>query len=364
MQELMKILTEQKSAFGEFSSSIQKRIYDLETKAARPGGLGTTGDREDNSEHRKAYNAFLRKGTTDHLASFQKGMSVGTDADGGFLVPETIDKEIGRVERDATPMRQVANVIPVSNEQYEKLVSQGGAAGGWVTESAARPETATPTLVSLKPYFGEVYANPAVTQKLLDDSGFDVEAFLAEEVGTIFAEYESTAFTTGDGVNKPRGFLTYTLAASPTFGQIKQIKSGSSGAVVADKLIEVSMSLKPRYLQNAAWMMSQATLLAVRTLKNPTTNDYLLRVGIERGAPATLLGYPVILNEDMPDPAADANAIAFADWKRAYKIADVRNTRILRDPYTAKPKVHFYTTRRTGGMVEDSTAIVIHTLGA
>lgn len=365
--ELLQLLQDQAEAFEEFRASQSRRLDEIEKKMNRPRGLGAgSQDVTAAAEYAKAFDRFLRHDVKDGLAdlAIKAEMSVGDDGAGGYTVPDELDGEIEKYELDGTPMRQLATVKKLDNEHYEKLVRQGAAAAGWVGELDERPNTGTPTFASLVPYFGEVYANPAVTQKLLDDSGFDIAEFLSESVGDTFSEYENAAFTIGDGVKRPRGILSYPLAAAPTFGQVKQIKSGSAGAVVADKLIEVSLSLKPKYLRNAAWMMSQATLLAVRTLKNPTTGDYLWRAGLERGDPSTLLGYPVVLNEEMPDPAADSNSIAFGDWRRAYLIGDVRATRLLRDPYTVKGKVCFYTWKRTSGMVKDFTAYVVHTLGA
>jgi HK97 family phage major capsid protein len=370
MNELLKMLQDQADAFDAFKASQERRLDDMEKRFNRPKGLGGAAlggaERGAEAEYAKAFDRFLRHDVKDGLAdlAIKAEMSVGSDPDGGYAVPDELDTEIEKYERDGTPMRQLATVKKLSNEHYEKLVRQGAADAGWVGETEARPETGAPTFASLIPYFGEVYANPGVTQKLLDDSGFDIAEFLSESVGDSFSEYENGAFTTGDGIKKPKGILSYPIVAAPTFGQVKQIKSGSAGAVVADKLIEVSLSLKPKYLKNAAWMMSQATLLAVRTLKNPTTGDYLWRAGLERGDPSTLLGYPIVLNEEMPDPAADSHSIAFGDWRRAYMIGDVRGTRLLRDPYTVKGKVLFYTWKRTSGMVKDFTAYVVHTLSA
>ncbi len=372
MYEIKKLLEEQGAAFELFKKNLaaeqqrmRKEIDELAKGMKAPGfapGRSPVRD-EDAEEHAKAYDRFLRKGITDGLLDLQtKLMSVGVDADGGYAVPEDLDQTIGKFERDAVPMREVATVLPVANETYERLMSQGGAAAGWVGETDARTETGTPTLASVKPYFGEVYANPAVTQKALDDAFFDVGNWLAQEVADAFAEYENTAFIIGDGLKKPKGLLTYPIVAAPTFGQLRQIKSGVAGQITADKLIEVSLAPKPQYLKNAVWMMGTATLQLVRQLKD-TANNYLFKESTQPGGAGTILGYRVVVNEALPVPAASSNSIAFGDFKRGYKIADVRSTRVLRDPYTNKPKVHFYTTKRLGGGVEDSKAIVVCTLG-
>jgi HK97 family phage major capsid protein len=364
--EMLAKINEIAAAQKLFIASQAKRLDDLEKRLNRPRlGAAATEEPREPSEYAKVFDRFLRRNVTDGLAgAFQASMSAGDDSNGGYTIPAELDTDIERYERDAVTMRGLATIAKLDNEKYEKLVRQGQAAAGWVDEEEERPETDTPDFASLKPYFGEVYANPGVTQRLLDDSGFNVAEFLAEEVGESFAEYENTAYITGNGVKKPRGILTYALGTAASVGTVKQIKSGASGVTTADKLIEVSLSLKPKYLKNARWLMSSATLLAIRLLKNAATGDYLLRAGLENGAPATLLGYPVALDETMPAPAADSHSIAFGDFKRAYLVGDVRGTRLIRDDVTRKGKVFFYTWKRTSGMVKDFTAYVVHTFGA
>jgi HK97 family phage major capsid protein len=318
------------------------------------------------SEHSKKYERYLRQGVDAGLADLEpdhaKSLSIGVNPDGGFAVPQDLDRQIAAVELNAAPMRRLCNVITVSNEKYEKLVSQHGIAGGWVSETAARPNTATPTLASVKPAFGEIYANPMTTQKALDDLMFDVGSWLADEIGRFFANQENAAFINGDGVDKPKGILQYPINAAPTFGQLKQVKSGSAGVVVADKLFDVIHAVKPGYRQAAVWTMPTAVLNMVRQLKD-SQGRYLWEPSLRAGVPSTLLGFPVYENEDLPAPAASSNSVLFGDFKRGYKIADVQGVRILRDPYTNKPYTSFYTTKRLGGGVEDSNAIVVHTLG-
>ncbi len=324
--------------------------FDLEAAAQSPEVMAEL----------RSVERFARSGVLDVQA-----MSVDEDPGGGFLVPpgSGLDREIGRVELDATPMRQVARVISVDNEEYAKLMSMGDGVGGWVGEREARPETLIAALKKVAPFFGEVYAFPFITQKLLDDAGpVEIVAWLAEEVGSIFAQQENVKFINGDGVKGPRGLLTYPIVAAPTFGQLKQVKSGSAGLVVADKLLEVVYSLRSAYRRNAVWMMSSTTQLLVRQLKDGQ-NNYLWKAGAEAGQPATLMGFPVVENDQMPNPSAGSNSIAFGDFRRGYKIADLKyGIRVLRDDLTQKPYCGFYSTKRLGGGVEDSTAIIIHTL--
>jgi HK97 family phage major capsid protein len=362
-------LTEEKinkhsTALGE----LQKQLDEVQVKVQRKGGGGGDEDpkAKEKAEHRKAFDGFLRKGATDGLGELQaKATTIGSDPEGGYAVPDSIDREIERFERDNTPMRQLAKVITVSNENYEKLVNQGGASSGWVDELEARAETTTPALAALKPYFGEIYSNPGSSQKALDDAMFDVEAWLAEEVGLEFGEQENDAFTRGSGVKKPKGILAYTLSTSVdgtrTFGQIQNVNSGSSGNFVADKILDLIYALKRGYRDNAVMMMSALSVGAVRKLKDGQ-NNYLWQPTYVAGQPQMLAGYPVVENDDMPDPAAGSNSLVFGDIRRAYTIADVRGVRVLRDPFTAKPKVLFYTTKRVGGFLVNDRAVKVLTL--
>lgn len=348
-------------------TELQAQIDDLTKKLQRKGGGGEPPDpkAELKAKHREAFGQFMRRGKDDGLADLQANVSVSSDTEGGYAVPETLDREIERFERDNTPMRGLCKVITLSNENYEKLVNQGGASSGWVDEQEARPETNTPSLAALKPYFGEVYANPAATQKALDDLMIDVEAWLAEEVGLEFGEQENDAFTRGSGVKKPKGILSYTLSTqvdgTRAFGSIQNVNSGSSGNFVADKVIDVIYALKRGYRKNAVMMMSALSVAAVRKLKDGQ-NNYLWQPTYVAGQPQMLSGYPVEENDDMPDPGAGSNSLAFGDFRRAYQICDVRGTRVLRDPFTSKPKVFFYTTKRVGGMVVNDRAVKILTL--
>jgi HK97 family phage major capsid protein len=316
------------------------------------------------AEHRKAFQGYLRKGD---VTSLKAAISVGSDPDGGYAVPETLDLMIERYERDNTPMRTVCNVQTLSNENYTKLVSQGGASSGWVGEKQSRAETGTPTLATLKPYFGELYAKPKSTQRALDDSAVDIEAWLSEEVGLEFAEQENAAFLTGDGSEKPKGLLAYTLSTATdgprSFGSIQKIVTGSPGAFVADKIVDLVHALKRGYRQGAQFMLSNLSLAAIRKLKDGQGN-YLWQPNFAQGSSGLLLGYGIVENDDMPDPAADANALIFADFRRAYTIYDVRGVRVLRDEFTEKPHVMFYTTKRVGGMLVQDRAAKVLTLSA
>jgi len=341
--------------------TIQKQMDELQAKMNRPQRGAGSEKSQDVLDHEDAYVKFMRKGSADGLAGLEeKAMNVGTDADGGYAVPEELDRNILSLMKDDSPMRQECEVVAVGNSEYKKLVDVGGISSGWVGEPVPRPETDTPSLAAIAPFMGELYANPAATQKMLDDSFFDVEAFLANAVAQKFAEDEAAAFISGDGSDKPKGILNYASATTAdsvrAFGTLQHLLAAGVAAVTGDELISIVYSLKKAMRKNAKWMMNSLTMSTVRKLKD-SDGDYLWAPGLKDGQPATLLGHGIAENEDMADLAANAVGIMFGNFKRGYIIVDRMGTRTLRDPYTNKPYVHFYTTKRVGGMLQDSQAI-------
>lgn len=359
-------LEEKTNQLNEKLGEIDQLKADLEKElksAKRPGT--PKGDIE---AHKKAFMQFVRKGVDDGLADLQqKAVQVAVEADGGYAVPEELDRTLLEILKDESPMRRVCNSITIGTSDYKKLVSLGGAGSGWVGETSARPATGTPTLAQIAATMGEIYANPQATQTSLDDVFFNVEQWLSEEIAREFAEKEGAAFLSGDGTNKPKGILAATMALTGddvrAFGQLQNIKSGAAGTFAGDNLIDLIYSLKRGYRQNAYFMMNGLTVAKARKLKDNDGN-YLWQPGLQQGQPSTLLGHGIEENEDMPDAVADANAILFGDFKRGYTIVDRMGTRVLRDPFTNKPYVGFYTTKRVGGMLTDSNAIKVLTLSA
>jgi len=305
---------------------------------------------------------YLRKGIEADLET--KRFQVGVAADGGLAVPLEIDQRIEATLRSLSPIRAVADVVKVGSSSYRKLVAVGGFASGWVSESAGRPETNTPTFVEVVPPMGEIYANPAATQQMLDDAMFDVEAWLAGEIAADFARAEGVAFVTGTGVSQPRGFLTYPVAATADagrpWGTLQFVASGAAGAFVvtnpADRLIDLVHALRTPYRQGAVFVMNSNTLSVIRKFKD-TTGAFIWRPGLSEGEPATLLGYPVVEAEAMPDIGASSLSVAFGNFQAGYVIAERGETAVLRDPYSNKPFVHFYATRRVGGALVNSEAV-------
>jgi HK97 family phage major capsid protein len=306
--------------------------------------------------------AYLRKGLDAGFES--KRLSVGTGSEGGLAVPLEIDQRIETVLKQISPIRALADVVKIGSANYRKLVASGGFASGWVAETAARAETTTPTFAEVTAPMGELYANPAATQAMLDDAQFDVEAWLAREVAVEFARAEGVAFVSGTGISQPKGFLTYPVAtagdASRPFGTLQYVPSGAAGAFAAsnpqDRLIDLVHSLRAPYRQGAVWVMNSNSISTVRKFKD-STGDFIWKPGLAEGQSSTLLGYPVVEVDAMPDIGANSLSIGFGQFRSAYVIADRGETGVLRDPYSNKPFVHFYATRRVGGALVNSEAL-------
>ncbi|MCT7662762.1 phage major capsid protein [Shinella kummerowiae] len=342
----------------------QKRVLDqLALKKARPA-LGGSGEGSlEVAEHKAAFSAYMRRGDDGALRALEgKAMSVGSAADGGYLVPPETDTEIGRRLSAASPIRALATVRQVSGTVLKKPFATTGMAAGWVAETAARPQTGNAQLAELSFPTMELYAMPAATPALLDDAAVDVESWIASEIDIVFGEQEGTAFVSGDGINKPRGFLSYTnvAEASWSWGNIGYIATGAAGAFKAsnpsDTLFDTIYALKAGHRQNGTFVMNRKTQGAVRKFKDADGN-YLWRPPASVGQPASLLGFAIAEAEDMPDVAADSFSIAFGDFRSGYLVVDRTGVRVLRDPYSAKPYVLFYTTKRVGGGVQNFEAI-------
>ena len=345
------------------------RLDELSLKTRRP--QFETGDTAAPAarEHKQAFEAYVRKGETQGLFDIEtKSMSVGSGTDGGYLVPSETETEIGRRLSAASPIRAISAIRQVSTSVYKKPLAITGAVTGWVGETAARTETAAPTLAELQFPAMELYAMPAATQSLLDDAAVNLDQWIADEVQQAFAEQESTAFVTGNGTNKPKGFLSYTNVAdaSWSWGNLGYVATGVAGAFPAsnpsDKLIDLAYTPKSGYRQNANWVMNRKTQGAIRKFKD-VNGDYLWQPAASADGKATLLNFPVVESEDMPDIATDSFALAFGDFARGYLVVDRVGVRVLRDPYSSKPYVLFYTTKRVGGGVQNFEAIKLMKFG-
>jgi HK97 family phage major capsid protein len=340
----------------------QKKMLDqLTLKAQRP--RLSRNEMVEPSEHKQAFEAYVRHGDDRLLRAIDtKAMSYGSGQDGGYLVPNETEAEIGRRLSTLSPIRSISTVRQVSSAVLKKPFSISGPQVGWVAETAARPQTNTNTLAELTFPTAELYAMPAATPMLLDDAIVDLDQWIASEVEIAFAEQEGNAFILGNGTAKPRGFLDYTKVAetSWTWGNIGYVPTGVSGALPAstpsDILIDLVYALKSGYRQNASWVMNRKTQASLRKLKDADGN-YLWQPPAAVGQKAMLMGFQVVEAEDMPDAGANTTPIAFGDFARGYLVVDRQGVRVLRDPYSAKPHVLFYTTKRVGGGVQDYDAI-------
>lgn len=346
---------------------MRSRMDDLEAKGSRKPGMNGSDREELLAEHKEAFqNGFFRKGNELGLRDLEmRALNVGTPGDGGHAVPEDLDRNIHDLLVDVSDFRRIANVVQVGTSDYKKLVNTRGTQSGWVGEVDARPQTGSPNFVEIAPPVGEIYANLYATQHMLDDAFFNVEEFISSNLATEFGRAEGVAFIQGDGVNKPQGFLTGPTAATAdgvrAFGALQFLATGVAGGFAAapdggDILIDTTMALKKGHRAGALWAMTKATLGEARKLKN-TDGSYMWRPGLEEGASSRLLGYGVEEMEDMPEIAVDSFGMAFGNFKTGYTIVDRMGTRMLRDPYTNKPYVTFYVTKRVGGKLIDSEAI-------
>ena len=337
---------------------VKTRLDRVSRAAARPV-LDAAQAQADSSETKSFVDGYLRRGLTSEL----KSVSGAVLSDGGYAVPREIDQVISETLLKLSPIRAIAQVVQVGTAGYRKLITTGGTPSGWVSETAARPITSTPTFVEIVPPTGELYANPAASQAMLDDAAFDLEPWLANEISMEFARAEGAAFVNGSGTNQPKGFLgapTSAVAdATRPFGTLQFTVTGNAATLGTNpelKLIDLVHSLKSGHRQNATWVMNAATLAEVRKLK-ATDGSFMWQPGLTAGQPDRLIGYPVVEAADMPDIAANVFPIAFGNFRAGYLIAERSATSILRDPFTNKPFVHFYAVKRIGGQVLDSEAI-------
>ncbi len=309
------------------------------------------------AQYKSAFFSLIRHGDIERLsADERKAMSAGSDPDGGYLLPApTVGRMVKKVYEQST-MRQLANVITISTDALEGIVDNDEADAGWVSEMGTRNDTDTPQVGKYRIEAHEMYAQPKVTQKLIDDAATDVEAWLADKVADKFARIEGTAFWTGDGVGKPRGLAAYATAAtgdgSRAWGTFEHVITGANGdfhSTKADPLQDLLGAFKDQYLQNASFAMRREVRTKIRKLKEATSDRYLWEPSLQAGQPDRLLGYPTRIDQYIPAITTGSLSLAFGDFREAYTIVDRIGVRTLRDPYTAKPYIRFYSTKRTGG---------------
>ncbi|MFN4211632.1 MAG: phage major capsid protein [Devosia sp.] len=382
--DIAALFAEFSSAFEEFKRTNDQRLGEIEKRGSPDGLLEGKLDRLNavldgqkaamdralverarplldgrarhaDGEYKEAFASYVKRGE-------EKALSVGINADGGYVVPPETETEITRLMTAVSPIRAIAGVRQVSGSVYKRPISVTGPATGWVGETAARPTTASQTLAELSYPTMELYAMPAATSAFLDDAAVDVGQWIADEVNAAFAAQETTAFVTGNGVNKPTGFLAATAVAeaSWSWGNLGYIATGAAGSLPAsnasDVLIDLVYALKAGYRQNASWVMNRKVQGTLRKLKDADGN-YLWQPAATADGRARFMGFDLVEAEDMPNIAANAMAIAFGDFRRGYLIVDRQGVSVLRDPFSSKPYVLFYTTKRVGGGVADFDAI-------
>ena len=310
---------------------------------------------DDDREYKDAFSLYVKRGE-------EKALSVGSNPDGGYLVPDETETQIAKLLSDVSPIRSIAGVRRISSSVYKKPISISGPSVGWVGETDVRPETNSQTLSEISYPTMELYAMPAATSSFLDDAAVDVGQWIADEVNAAFAEQETAAFVGGDGVNKPTGFLSETQVDEGiwSWGNIGYVPTGLAGAFPlgdeSDVLVDLVYALKSGYRQNASWVMNRRTQANIRKLKDADGN-YIWQPSAVPGSRATLMGFDLVEAEDMPDIAANSTSVAFGDFRRGYLIVDRQGVNVLRDPFSSKPYVLFYTTKRVGGGVSDFDAI-------
>lgn len=371
-----KIVADLVSAFHDFKdqhnarlSDVQSAYDDMQRRLAALGiQPGSSFASPEDPAYTEAFASYFKSGggegelrqanASGERARIQAAMTSGTPSEGGYLAPVEWDRKINKALAVVSPLRSLCTVIETTGPGYSTVWSNGQWGSGWVGETASRPQTTTATLspITFKP--GEIYAQPAITQTLLDDAAINLEQWLATEVSDTFAKQEAIAFVSGNGTNKPYGFLSYIGTGTTIHpgGEPAVTVSGNASAITADSLLDLVYSLGAPYRANASWLMNSATIAKVSKLKDGQGN-YLWQPSFIAGQPPTLIGKPVYFEESMPDVGAGNLPIAFGDWRRFYVINDRTGVRVLRDPYTAKPYVLFYTTKRVGGGILDPFAV-------
>ncbi len=365
------VQTEKVDRINNSITELQAALDETNKKiaAATLGGGGGNKLTAEQRAHATGFNNYFRRGVESGLRDLEVKAALATDSnpDGGYIVPVEMETTIDRVLGTVSAMRNLATVRQISTGVYKKPVGQGGASSGWVGERESRSETNTPTLAELSFPAMELYAEPRATQAMLDDAAINVESWLADEVAIEFAEEEGAAFISGSGVNRPRGILGYSPVANASYawgnpgylatGVAADINDGSNNGV--DSAINMVYAIKAGYRAGASWIMNRTLQGKYRKLKDGDSN-YLWtppqQGGIQGMQPAALLGYPIADDDNMPDVGANTYPVAFGNFKRAYIIVDRVGIRVLRDPFTAKPYVKFYTTKRVGGGVQNFEA--------
>ncbi|UWR24941.1 phage major capsid protein [Sulfitobacter sp. S223] len=363
-------VTQFKGFQAEIETKLQqteKRMTMLDRKTLTAARTPLAGATDAGAPHKKAFNAYVRSGDDDGLRGLHlegKALSTAVNSDGGYLVDPQTSDIVKSVLNTTASIRAIATVVNVEATSYDVLVDHTDVGAGWATEASIIGESDTPQIDRITVQLHELSALPKASQRLLDDAAFDIEGWLAGRIADKFARAEAGAFINGDGVDKPKGFLAHSTVDNDVWawGNLGYVPTGLSGEVTADAIVDVVYALGAQYRANASFVMNSKTAGLVRKLKD-MDGRFLWSDGLAAGEPARLMGYPVLIAEDMPDAGPDATAMAFGDFAAGYTIAERPDLRILRDPFSAKPHVLFYATKRVGGDVSDFAAIKLLKFG-
>ncbi len=375
VQEVKQAMTGFVSEFKGFQEEIQTKLQQTEERlimldrkslmAARPHLAAAT---DAGAPHQKAFNAYLRSGDDDALRGLEidsKSMSTAVNSDGGYLVDSQTSETVASILNSTASIRSIASVVNVEATSYDVLIDTTDVGAGWATELGAVTETATPQIDRITIPLHELSALPKASQRLLDDSAFDIEGWLAGRIADKFARAEAAAFINGDGIDKPTGMLTKPVVDDSVWawGNLGYVPTGTDGDIGnGDAIVDLVYALGAQYRANASFVMNSKTAGVVRKLKD-LDGRFLWSDGLAAAEPARLMGYPVVVAEDMPDVATDSMSIAFGDFNAGYTVAERPDLRVLRDPFSAKPHVLFYATKRVGGDVSDFAAIKLLKFG-
>ncbi|MEX0348008.1 MAG: phage major capsid protein [Paracoccaceae bacterium] len=345
----------------------EERVSMLDRKSQLAGRPPLAGSIEAGLPHQKAFGDYLRSGDDDALRGLEmeaKSLSAAVSGDGGFLIDPQTSDVIKSVLKSTASIRSIASVVNVEANSYDVLVDHSDVGAGWAAENTPSAETGTPSIDRISIPLHELSALPKASQRLLDDSAFEIETWLAGRIADKFARAEAGAFINGDGVDKPRGILDHDKVDNDVWAwsNLGYVPTGVDGGVEADAIVDIVYALGAQYRANGSFVMNSKTAGTVRKLKD-ADGRFLWSDGLAAGEPARLMGYPVVIAEDMPDPGTDSYSIAFGDFAAGYTIAERPDLRVLRDPFSAKPHVLFYATKRVGGDVSDFAAIKLLKFG-
>ncbi len=363
-------VTQFKGFQAEIETKLQQteeRMTMLDRKTMTAARTPLAGATEAGAPHKKAFNTYVRSGDDDGLRGLElegKALSSAVNSDGGYLVDPQTSETVKSVLNTTASIRAIASVVNVEATSYDVLVDHTDVGAGWATEASTIAESDTPQIDRITVQLHELSALPKASQRLLDDAAFDIEGWLAGRIADKFARAEAGAFINGDGIDKPKGFLVHAAVDNDVWawGNLGYVPTGVAGEVTADSIVDVVYALGAQYRANASFVMNSKTAGLVRKLKD-MDGRFLWSDGLAAGEPARLMGYPVLIAEDMPDAGTDEFAMAFGDFASGYTIAERPDLRILRDPFSAKPHVLFYATKRVGGDVSDFAAIKLLKFG-